>query len=252
LLARASDTIADTNHADLSVRVDALKLLQAVANGDGGWDSVLGAHLARFQKRLSERQLLERLSMLVRELETHSDTTEIRSVWITILKGQIFDLEHCFSQPLSADELDHYTFWVAGSVGQFWTQLCQKKIPKFSSLSYQQMEHLGILYGKGLQLINILRDREEDALRGRVYICPAGAKERIQEAFRAMRAGMEYAVAINPPVLRYTTLLPALIGIQTLKLISTKPGKVKVSRTTVYRQMIFGLSCFWTARRGLR
>ncbi len=244
LLARASDTIADTSQTEVSIRLRILKFLQHfIQQRVGEYEGVLA--LSHSQEHPGEKRLLEQLPILMEVLETHPDNREIREVWGTILEGQIFDLEHSFSAPLHREQLDRYTFLVAGCVGRFWTQLCFRKIPKFASLSFQQMEELGISYGKGLQLINILRDREEDALRGRNYLVREDVEERCKEALAAMKLGVEYAIAVNRPLLRYATLLPALIGIRTLKLIGVQSGKVKISRAEVRRILIVALPALW-------
>ena len=68
------------------------------------------------------------------------------------------------------------------------------------------------------------------------------------EAEQAMRSGVEYANAVKSPLLRYATLLPALIGIRTLELISPESGKVKISRAKVYQTLIRALPFLWKAK----
>jgi farnesyl-diphosphate farnesyltransferase len=253
LLARASDTIADTSRAEPSIRLCILKILQDFAQQRGrGCEPGEVWSLAHFQENPGERRLLEQLPALTERLETHPDSQEIREVWSTILEGQIFDLEHSFSAPLRCEQLDRYTFLVAGCVGKFWTKLCFRRIPEFTSLPMQRMEELGIFYGNGLQLINILRDREEDALRGRTYLQGEDVEIRSKEALEAMKLGIEYARAVKRPFLRYATLLPALIGIRTLKLMGRQSGKVKISRGEVRRILIAALPCLWRAQFALR
>lgn len=249
LLARASDTIADTSCQEVSERLQALQILQkSLAGEGGGGDPNMVGISAQLQTNPAERRLLEQLPELLKKLKTHPDRKEIQQVWSLILEGQIFDLTHPFSDSLNSDQLDRYTFLVAGCVGKFWTQLCLKKIPRFTSLPIQRMEELGICYGKGLQLINILRDRAEDASRGRIYILKEDVASYRTKAFRAMRAGVEYAIAVNRPLLRYATLLPALIGIRTLTLIHPDSRRVKIPRAEVYQILIAALPCLWNAR----
>lgn len=247
LLARASDTIADTARIELPIRLQTLELLWDFAQQKGErWEP--GLRWRHSQENPAERQLLEKLPELMERLKTHPDAQEIRKVWGTILEGQIFDLEHGFLVPLRPEQLDRYTFLVAGCVGGFWTQLCFRKISKFTSLSRQRMEELGTLYGKGLQLINILRDRQEDMSRGRIYLKEEDIVVRWKEAVNGMRSGVEYGIAIDRPCLRYATLLPALMGMCTLRLIGPHTGKVKISRMEVCRILILALPCLWRAQ----
>jgi len=245
-LARASDTIADTSCQKVSERLQALQILQeSLSKEDGGCDPNIVVISAKLQTNPGERRLLEQLPELLKRLKTHPDRKEIQQVWNLILEGQIFDLNYPFSDSLNSEQLDRYTFLVAGCVGKFWTQLCFKKIPRFASLPIQRMEGLGICYGKGLQLINILRDRAEDASRGRIYILKEDVADYCTKAFRAMGAGVEYAMAVNPSWLRYAILLPALIGIRTLKLIQSNSRRIKIPRTQVYQILILALPCLW-------
>ena len=64
----------------------------------------------------------------------------------------------------SAD-LDNYTYQVAGCVGEFWTSIGFRHLPKFADRPREEMNSLGVAYGKGLQLINILRDLGDGSAR---------------------------------------------------------------------------------------
>ena len=82
----------------------------------------------------------------------------------TITRGQFLDLQRFGDTTRivalnSAAELDEYTYLVAGCVGEFWTRICSRHVRKFSRRAINEMTALGIAYGKGLQLINILRGR---------------------------------------------------------------------------------------------
>ncbi|PWU06048.1 MAG: hypothetical protein C5B47_08155 [Verrucomicrobia bacterium] len=246
LLARASDTIADNSAQAIATRLQVLQTLRSLAQGAENIVISLDKHQLRTSP--AEQRLLEQLPDLLKQLKIHPDGIEIRQVWSLILEGQIFDLTHSFALPLSREQLDRYTFLVAGCVGKFWTQVCWKRIPRFASLPIRRMEELGIDYGKGLQLINILRDRQEDASRGRIYLSQESVPESCVKALQAMRAGADYAAALRPPLLRYATVLPALIGVRTLELIRSESGIIKISRAEVRRILIAALPCLWNAQ----
>jgi farnesyl-diphosphate farnesyltransferase len=55
-------------------------------------------------------------------------------------------------------ELDDYTWLVAGCVGEFWTELCGRHLPGYSLLPQDEMKRIGREYGMGLQRLNIVRD----------------------------------------------------------------------------------------------
>jgi farnesyl-diphosphate farnesyltransferase len=172
-----------------------------------------------------------------------------------IIRGQSLDIERFESQPgthaLPDDPaLEEYTYLVAGCVGEFWTKLCLLEWPRYSSLKQEQLLSLGTRFGKGLQLVNIVRDFPSDLQSGRCYLPipdperakndPALAKpEWDRWRFRAhqyLQSGWEYFRAIRPPRVRFACALPALIGFRTLELLGREPqirAGVKVSRAEV-------------------
>src|SRR5437868_4961818 len=227
LLARASDTIADTAEAPIDLRTENLRLLARGIQGEALGDAIvdLSASLAPLQKNKAERALIESLQPCLDWLDQSEvvDREEVRAVLEQINRGQVLDLER-FRNPKqivaleTSAELDEYTYLVAGSVGEFWTRLCFRHLPKFTAQSQEEMLALGKRYGMGLQLINILRDAGSDLRSGRCYFpndeLAAAAMEpsqilrepeRFQSIYRNWRqkaergidAGIEYANAIR-------------------------------------------------------
>src|SRR5204863_7754528 len=113
----------------------------------------------------------------------------------------------------SAAELDEYTYLVAGCVGEFWTNLGFRRLPPFAQRPPNEMTKLGIEYGKGLQLINVLRDRTADEKNGRLYFPATEDGTRwLDQAEAQIGAGIEYASFLTNWRTRFATALPALIG----------------------------------------
>jgi farnesyl-diphosphate farnesyltransferase len=115
---------------------------------------------------------------------------------------------------------------------------------------------LGIEYGKGLQLVNVLRDYPQDVRLGRSYLPITGALSEDSKAAeplfqewrgvaqRFLESGAEYVQAIRPIMVRFACALPVLIGIETLGKMKTLPSfgqKIKVSRSRVYWLMLLSL-----------
>ena len=144
----------------------------------------------------------------------------------------------------TAEELDEYTYLVAGCVGEFWTRLCLNHLPDCSALGLAELRRLGAEYGKGLQLVNILRDFPEDLRNGRCYLPetelraagtspmplidqPAKAQavfDRWRERAGAqLEHGFEYIAALRSARLRVACFLPWYLGLRTLRLLG-KPG----------------------------
>ena len=260
LLARATDTVADTAQIPALVRAQMLADLSSVVQGEVSPDAVadLVNLFAPLQRNEAERQLIESLPNCLEELARSScdDRDDIRSVLQKITKGQALDIARFgdMAQPraLATDlELHEYTYLVAGCVGEFWTRLCFRHVRNFSDLPEMEMAELGKRYGNGLQLINILRDAHSDLQAGRCYFPIQELKEigidpsqillepsRFEfilekwreEAQRGLIAGMGYVHAIRNPRIRGATALPALIGVRTLSMLRAA-GPTELHRT---------------------
>jgi phytoene/squalene synthetase len=68
------------------------------------------------------------------------------------------------------DELDQYTFMVAGCVGEFWTKMTYTHMPDPLKDRPETMLTRGIRFGKALQMTNVLRDCGKDLRIGRCYL----------------------------------------------------------------------------------
>ncbi len=273
LLARATDTIADTAELDAAARMRHLQTLAQLIQGTLSRD-VLGGLVQAFaplQQDKAERTLIEQLPGCLEWLDllAAEDRADIRDVLEKINEGQMLDVERfgdrtSINPLLSAADLDHYTYLVAGCVGEFWTAVCSRHLSGFARRPAEQMKLLAVEYGKGLQLINILRDIGADLDAGRCYL-PAEdlhslgitprdlpqhaslAMPMIQQwrdrAKKGIVAGIEYGCAIQPWRVRLATVLPALIGARTLTLLDGAGARVfdvrvKTTRREV-RQILF-------------
>jgi farnesyl-diphosphate farnesyltransferase len=277
LLARATDTIADTPGAPVGVRTEALRNLAAMIQGDESTEKTaqLRESFVPLQTDKAERALIQQLPALLDWLDDlpADDRSEVRSVLSKINRGQSLDLERFDSSTSTstsikalrtAQELDEYTYLVAGCVGEFWTRLCFRHVKNFSDRSESEMCMLGVQYGQGLQLINILRDAGDDLRNGRCYfpadelnslglspaqilrdpvrLEPVLSKWR-DKAERGMEAGKEYAGAVRSRRVRFATTLPAKIGAQTLALIreagaTALTRRIKVPRADIRKMIV--------------
>lgn len=260
LLARATDTVADTIQVPALVRAETLTDLASIIQGDMSRDALgnLVCSFAPLQINPAERQLIEALPDSLAELDRLSpdDRGDIRSLLGKITKGQALDVrrfpEASEVRALATDlELHEYTYLVAGCVGEFWTRLCFRHIRNFSDVAEMEMAELGTRYGNGLQLINILRDAHADLQAGRCYFPIQELKELAldpadilaepgrfefvrekwrEEAQRGLIAGMRYVHAIRNRRIRGATALPAFIGARTLSMLRAA-GSTELYRT---------------------
>jgi farnesyl-diphosphate farnesyltransferase len=284
LLARATDTIADTAEISAAIRAEQLARLAQLIQQDGAASAEAFREFAALQKNDDEQVLIESLPACFHWLAEMpaADRADIRKVLQAINEGQTLDVQRFGNARAvvalaSAAELDRYTYLVAGCVGEFWTTTCFRHLRSFSSGTEQTMIDRGIAYGKGLQLVNILRDVGADLRAGRCYLPaeelhslgisaadlsanPAAAepvfarwRERAEEG---IGAGIEYACAIRSPRVRLATALPALIGARTLALLKNAGSavlteKIKVPRAEV-RQILLRTTASLASPRVLR
>lgn len=270
LLARATDTLADTTQLPSATRRAHLSTLAAAIEGDAGARAAIGglsSAFAALQEDPHERHLILALPQCLAWLDAlgAADQADIRTVLRHITRGQALDIERFGNSPgpvalANADELDEYTWLVAGCVGVFWTDLCFRHLNGFASLSQPEMRALGRAYGSALQLINILRDMGADLAAGRCYL-PADALARaglapqdvareparlaplynhwLAQAGARLEQGMRYCMAVNHRRVRAGSALPALIGARTLALLQQAGPvalhqRVKVPRSEVH------------------
>ncbi|MEI6034018.1 MAG: squalene/phytoene synthase family protein [Verrucomicrobiae bacterium] len=232
LLARASDSVADVASAPGDLRIRLLSRLP------GFWPPEPIPELEC--PAGADRDLLAAMPSLLEMLRSSPDREEIEGVWLTIRKGQAFDLERFpAASPLALEETRQYAGLVAGCVGEFWTDVCFKHIPNYSRESPETMRRLGFSFGCGLQWVNILRDRHADARAARGYVAPEDFSAGLAIARGHLADGARYSAAVRPRRLRAACRLPLLLGIRTLDLIEASPANpcVKVSRWFVWRSL---------------
>lgn len=253
LLARATDTIADTSSRPFGQRA-ALLRSAAASLGRQSIEGYLADEWVSAQRDPAERQLLSHLPELWRRFAQCPDRAKHRLIRVMsrILDGQIFDLGRFASEetPLTEDELERYTFLVAGSVGEFWTDLCADELRNFSADSVDEMRARARRYGQALQLVNILRDRRMDAAVGRAYVREEDALRWRTLAREWLAESVPYCAALRSGRLRYATLLPALLGWRTLALDASSDVSLitpaKVPRSEVRRWMWRALPVWWS------
>ena len=273
LLARTTDTIADTELVSSSQRLEALQALRE-AILDQRQTPVDFGELARCQASPAERILLERWDAalsLLRDLAP-ADRALVQRVLDTITSGQELDLRRfagaSSSQVLSLraeEELDDYTYRVAGCVGEFWTRMCRAHLFPEARLDDAWLLAQGVRFGKGLQLTNILRDLPADLRQGRCYLPSAALSAHgltpsdllllpnesrlrplydryLDQAAAHLAAGWDYTNALPRRHfrVRLACAWPVLIGRETLKLLRASPvldsaRRVKVGRSQVKR-----------------
>jgi farnesyl-diphosphate farnesyltransferase len=289
LLARAADTIADTRLLPRGARLVHLAALRDELEGpQAGRVEAIVAATRDTQTDVAERALLERLGECLgayRALPA-ADRARVQRVLTIIVSGMTWDLETFPGEDAAGlaalptrAELDRYTYMVAGCVGEFWTEVHIAHRPRLARWDPAKMTPLGVRFGKGLQLTNVLRDIPRDLRNGRCYLPShdlallgleprdlldpnAGPAlrpllvELLNVALDHYEAGWQYTFAIPRAEtrMRLACAWPLLIGLRTLDLLAKAPNwldpalVLKVPRLQVYGMMARSLGTVWSSR----
>ena len=274
LLARTSDTIADTAGAPAPLRCDCLeefrKMIQEGNLDFGSLYQKLMRDFSRHQSNASERELLQRLPDCLDWLQSldPENRKAIEQVLNEITSGQLWDIERFETGESgtirfagTAPELETYTYQVAGCVGEFWTHIGYHNLgERFADLECREKLLIrGKELGQGLQLINILRDLGEDLRNGRCYLpkdeldqagwkgdCWQDNETMILEVAAAWRKqcrarlaeGRRYLSGLRRGRVRYATALPMILAEKTVDLLEKESSGVLRRKIKIPRSAV--------------
>ena len=292
LFCRAADTIADTTLLPPDQRLVQLERYRlAFDKTDLSFLPELQHQLGERQSSPAERELLRRLDACFDLLAGlgSDDQGRIRELVLTLTQGMRMDLTVFPAQDgemtgglaalRSRRDLDQYTYYVAGCVGEFWTRTAVAHCPALGGWDVTAMVEHGVRFGKGLQLTNILRDLAHDLRLGRCYLPredlerlgltpeellePANLgrvrpllNELLDLSLSHYQAGWRYTLAIPRREwrLRLACAWPLLIGGATLARIRASrrlldPAvRLKIARRQVYAIMLGSFLSVWSNR----
>lgn len=276
LLARTSDTIVDTEAVPVAQRAEALRQYRARVLGLRT-EPVNFGEVTTHQTSPAEAELLQKSEVAVALLATLSpkDLERVIEVFSIITGGQQEDLRRFAGGSavaicaLQTDaELDDYTYRVAGCVGEFWTKICRAHLFPGTKLSEPQLLADAVRFGKGLQLVNILRDLPVDLRKGRCYLPVArlselrftpedllssGNEAKLRPLYNSwldlaenhLAAGWRYTNTLprGQVRLRLACAWPILIGTETIRRLRAEnildpARRIKISRADVKRAII--------------
>ncbi len=216
------------------------------------------------QSHAGERELLRRLPECFSWLGElpEGQQAAVRSVLDEITTGQSWDLERFGGEngPVGVEtvvELETYADRVAGSVGEFWTRIGFLTLGgRFADPAAEtRLIVAGRSLGRGLQLVNILRDVGADIASGRCYLPveeTQGALDddnlwRVATHWRercraSLRPGWDYVRTLSRGRVRIATALPLILAEKTVSALETAGPRclrerVKVSRGEVWRAL---------------
>lgn len=286
LLARAADTIADTRLLPPADRLRCLGILRGALDvpHTPALAEVAG-RVARSQRVAWEQELVAALpdchALLWREAP--EDRERIRGLLHLLIQGMQQELTRFPAEDAgklealdSREELLRHTYYAAGCVGEFWTGMTVAHRPALAGWNLQKMARLGMRFGQGLQLVNVLRDVAADLRLGRCYLPrPELARlglapqqlldpavrprlaplidELVQAALDCFADGWTYTLAIprRELRLRLACAWPLLIGLATLDRVRRSPrlldptAAVKIRRNEVYAILARSTALAW-------
>ncbi len=277
LLARTSDTIADSGSSLADVRARRLDDFESLLRS--GHDARLVAAIRHDIRpdHAGERALLDALPRVLDRFAALSpaDRHDALHLLTTIVAGQRSDvLTFASSDGITAlpdaAALEAYTQAVAGCVGEWWTRMGFRHVPDYARRSERDLLPSAAALGKALQLVNILRDLPADLRAGRCYLpldelraagaeparlvgTPAAARSVVAawsaRARELLASGRDYIRAVRPWRVRYACYVPWRLAERTPDLMAATPPletatRVKLSRAAVRATMLQGL---WAA-----
>src|SRR5712691_8452965 len=286
LFCRAADTIADTQLFPRCQRFQTLQAFRRQFLQDRpSFDDLEQIKAAMLPQRVKkeDHQLFYHLSDCFHVFEKFSEVDRrlIRELVLTLTHGMEMDLTYFPGKAASTAQalpdlatLDLYTYYVAGVVGEFWTKINKVHIQTWQPHKLQALCALGIRFGKGLQMTNILRDLGKDLSLGRCYL-PREQLEQLKvrleeltkplaiqrlrplitqltwQALDHLDQACQYVLQLprHAVRLRLSSMWPLLFAVQTLEVVCRSEAllhseaHVKISRGTVYRTMFGSMWC---------
>lgn len=269
LLCRIADTVEDNPHAAPRAREELFRRLLDVLD-DVSEAEVFTTECTRVDGFTEEERVLlaglPRVLRVFREVPGHRDAAR----WISeLVRGMAIYAQR---QPDVSDgvvalttmaDLDRYCYFVAGAIGQMLTELFAAHL-SLSNAARGTMQQFAEGFGRGLQLVNILRDMSGDLERRVCFIPraelarhglsplditdPARAS-RVHQALeplfelaeRSLDEALEYVLSIPSSArdVRSFCLIPLWLAVVTLKECHRSPSlldpraRVKLSRVQV-------------------
>lgn len=275
LIARLTDTIADAPGIDSEKRLELLEGIRKTIQNDGNLPE-----LREVSKRVHHPGEAKLLASAIRIFEwlgsvNDANREHLGEVLLTIIHGQKWDIEYfkpgSFISCQTRDDLLRYTYWVAGSVGEFWTKIGFTNLrDRFASADEASaMLISGRKLGQALQLVNVLRDLHEDLPAGRCYL-PAeelraagwsGVEvpsiQEIGPVFSTWTALSRefledsdgYIRSVRERRVRFSTKLPRVLAEKTLARLESAgvahvlAHRVKIPRSEVWKGMVQSMCC---------
>ncbi len=290
LLCRIADTVEDDEHLSQQEKQDFLMIFADLfIKKDLQLRTRFLAGVAKIPEHSTDVMLMKNLSRVLAVFDSFSaEVQKMIGIWVVemVMGMKKFAQEkgmHKFQFLKTMRDLDEYTYYVAGTVGHLLTALFAHFSKKITPVVMQRLEKFSESFGKGLQMVNIIRDINTDLKRGQSYIPDeilqkyhltrksifeqensAQAEQMFNELIQMATEHLDNALVyiVNIPKeearIRLFCLLPFFWAMQTLRLIQEntlsllKKDSIKISRRTIRIEFLKSLIMMFSNRLTIR
>lgn len=223
LCMRAIDEIEDDSALSAEIKADILRKISAMLQGDFSQED-LARLFAPIQSQLPEVTL--RLWDWVSYTPFSIRPAVLRAT--AVMAGGMADWVEKNWSISSKEDLDSYTYYVAGLVGVMLNEVWRWHDKTEADLDQ------AVAFGRGLQAVNIIRNRVEDASRG-VNFFPDGweMREMFTYARSNLKLALQYITRLEDDSIIEFCKIPLVLAFATLEAIES--GKKKLSRAQVFK-----------------
>jgi farnesyl-diphosphate farnesyltransferase len=276
LLCRVADTIEDSGVLDIEQKQRILDEYAHILEREQSRTALNAfmSHIRLLPHRGPEYELVHNFPLLLTVYTRFPKKVRKGiSTWVTeMIAGmrKYAQSKHNSSQNFlnTLKDMDEYIYYVAGTVGNLLTALFSHYSPHITPKITNHLKKYSESFGKGLQMVNIIRDMPFDWQYNRSYIpnellgkyavtrqsifamhnvqrSTKMIEELIHIALSYLDGALQYIVAIPRAEIRIrlACLLPLFWALQTLLHIKNnsdaffKKEKLKISRTTIRKEL---------------
>jgi farnesyl-diphosphate farnesyltransferase len=226
LCMRAVDEIEDHPDIDGKMKAILLNTISRVLQAQTHVESFTHAHLAEAFD--SFKEILPEVSLRLGEWACYAPKFIAPRIWesTSAMADRMADWADTGFKVITQADLDRYTYGVAGAVGLLLCDLWSW----FEKIQINRSR--AIQFGRGLQLVNILRNREEDLQRGVDFYPEGWTDEDVHEyAFTNLSEFDEYVHTLPQTTFVKFVSVPRALAYATLD--ALKRGDEKLSRREV-------------------
>ena len=227
LLCRIADTVEDTDALSVDEKKDLLTVYANIfVKDDPNNYTEFNRLIKKLPKKTPDDELTHNFPIIYSVFNNFSKMIKTQiGRWVAEMSRGMHKyaqskLRQKFTFLDTMKELDEYTYFVAGTVGYLLTELFSFYSKKITPAINGRLESLAESFGKGLQLVNIIRDMATDLRRGQSYIPDEllqkyrltresiFEKENAEQAQRLFNELIENAIKHLDRALDYILLIP--------------------------------------------